>query len=80
MFTVYILQSLKDGRTYVGQTNNMDDRLLRHNDGQVRATKNRRPLKILFQENFNTRKESMARELWWKSSTGRKKMRELFFK
>lgn len=66
-FFVYILRSLKDEGLYIGQTNNFEKRIIRHNTGQVSSTKNRRPLEVLYTEKFNTRKESMAREKYLKS-------------
>ncbi|EKE22097.1 MAG: hypothetical protein ACD_7C00048G0003 [uncultured bacterium] len=66
-FFVYILKSLKDEKLYIGQTNNLEKRIIRHNAGQVSSTKNRRPLKIIYSEKFYTRKESMAREKYLKS-------------
>ena len=78
MFYVYFLQSLKDGKTYVGYTSDLKDRLLRHQCGHVKSTKHRRPFKVLFVEQFVTLKEAKDRELYWKSSSGRNKLRTLF--
>lgn len=78
MYFVYILQSLKDMRTYVGYTYEINQRLLRHNSGQVEATKNRTPLKLLFTEEFETEQEAKKRELYWKSGAGRRKLKEYF--
>ena len=75
---VYILQSLSDGRTYVGSTNNLSRRLKQHNSGQVKSTKHRLPLKILFIEKFQTLSEARKRENWWKSGAGRNKLKEYF--
>ncbi|MGW8185556.1 MAG: GIY-YIG nuclease family protein [Candidatus Moraniibacteriota bacterium] len=47
-FFIYILESLKDGKLYIGQTNNLENRIIRHNSGQVSSTKNRRPLEIIY--------------------------------
>lgn len=66
-FFVYILESLQDKKLYIGQTNNLENRINRHNAGQVSSTKNRRPLKIIHSEKFSTRKESMDREKYLKS-------------
>lgn len=79
MFYIYILQSLKDGGTYTGYSKDVNDRLRRHNEGSVNATKYRRPLTLIFKESFNTQKEAKDRELWWKSGAGRRKMKELFY-
>ena len=80
MYKIYVLQSLKDRKTYTGYTSNLENRLAYHNSGHVKATKHRRPLKILFTEDFNTVAEAKARELWWKSKSGRTKLKEFFNK
>jgi len=67
LFFVYILKSLKDSKFYIGQSNNLEDRIKRHNGGQVRATKHRRLLILVYQETFSTRTESMQREKYLKS-------------
>ncbi|MEK6570515.1 MAG: GIY-YIG nuclease family protein, partial [Bacteroidota bacterium] len=53
-FYVYVLRSLKDGKLYIGQTNNLQERLLRHNHGRVKSTKGRRPLQLIYFEVLNT--------------------------
>lgn len=78
MCCVYILQSLKDNRTYVGYTNSFERRLNEHNSGQSKATKYRAPFKLLLKEEFESMSEAKKRELWWKSGAGRKKLREYF--
>jgi putative endonuclease len=78
MFFVYILLSLKDKKTYIGFTNNIQRRFDQHNAGLVRSTKYRTPFKLLFTENFTTSQEARKRELWWKSSSGRQKLKEYF--
>ncbi|MBM3256994.1 MAG: GIY-YIG nuclease family protein [Candidatus Liptonbacteria bacterium] len=78
MYFVYILLSEKDRRTYVGYTHDLDARLTLHNSGRVKATKFRRPLKLFISEQFSNEVEAKNRELWWKSGSGRNKLRELF--
>ncbi len=43
---VYILQSLKNGRYYIGSTNKINRRLKEHNTGKVKSTCFIRPLKL----------------------------------
>lgn len=43
---VYILQSIKNQRYYIGSTNNLERRLLEHDRGLVSATKGLRPLAL----------------------------------
>jgi len=45
-FGIYILQSLKNSRYYIGSTNEMNRRLVQHNRGHVRATRHIRPLEL----------------------------------
>jgi len=79
MFTVYILQSLKDTRTYIGYTNDFERRFQEHNSGQSKSTKYRAPFKLLFKEEFGTSFEAKKREMWWKSGAGRRKLKEYFY-
>jgi len=61
-FFVYIMESLVDSTYYVGQTNNLYDRLKRHNSGIIKSTKSKKPLKICYFEEYKTRSEAMFRE------------------
>ncbi len=45
MYYVYILKC-SDNKLYTGCTNDLKERIERHNKGRVPATKNRRPLKL----------------------------------
>ena len=54
MYFVYILQSIKDKKYYIGQTENVDDRLAIHNKGLVRSTRLRIPFIIVKTETFDT--------------------------
>ncbi|MBM3209404.1 GIY-YIG nuclease family protein [Candidatus Shapirobacteria bacterium] len=45
---VYILESLKDHRQYIGSTPNIQRRLEEHNRGFVKSTRNRRPLVLKY--------------------------------
>jgi putative endonuclease len=71
MFTVYILQSEKDNKRYIGFTHNIALRLNQHNSGQVKSTKNRRPLKLIYTETFENKYEAMKREKEIKDKKGK---------
>jgi putative endonuclease len=62
MFYVYVLKSRKDQKYYIGQTANISARLLCHNRGDVKSTRKRRPMDIVFYENYETRAGAMKRE------------------
>lgn len=75
--TVYILRSLAKARTYVGQTNNIDKRVAKHQQGLVNSTRSYRPWQLVYKEEFESRAEAMRRETWYKSPAGRKRITEL---
>jgi putative endonuclease len=70
-FFVYILQNTT-GRFYIGQTNNLDARLRRHNEGKVFSTKNRGHWQVIFNRPFATRSEAMMAESFLKSMKNKK--------
>lgn len=62
MYYVYVLISLKTGRYYVGSTQDLEDRMARHNGGRSKATKGGVPWKLVHSETFSTRAEAVHRE------------------
>jgi len=52
MFTVYALQSDATGNFYIGQTADLDRRLLEHQQGLARYTRNRGPWRLVYQEKY----------------------------
>ncbi len=77
MYLVYILKSLKDNEYYIGQTNNLDLRLKRHNTGLIRSTRNRIPLILIKKEFYNTRGETRQRENYLKNLKGGNEFRKI---
>ncbi len=67
MYFVYILQSIQNKRHYTGHTDDLEDRLRRHNNGLVKSTKPHCPWKVIYTENFATKSEAYKRELEIKS-------------
>jgi len=62
-YFMYILECA-DKSFYVGSTNNLEKRLIQHNESKWGAhyTKIRRPVILLYSEEFNTLKEARRRE------------------
>ncbi|MFO7843700.1 MAG: GIY-YIG nuclease family protein [Bacteroidales bacterium] len=77
MFYVYILYSDKFNRFYTGFTKDIKQRLKEHNAGQTKSTKPYRPWQLIFQEVCETRMEARKREKYYKSGTGREKIKEI---
>ena len=70
-YYTYILQSDKDGSFYIGQTENLEERLEKHNLSLSKYTSNKIPWKIVFFEEFETRKEAISRERFLKKQRNR---------
>jgi putative endonuclease len=61
-YYTYILRSESTVMFYCGQTDSIDHRLVRHNDGMVKSTKHGIPWKLIGFVTFESRSESMALE------------------
>ena len=74
---VYILQSLKDGRYYIGESGNVEERLLFHNSGRQRSTRTRIPFRLILIEECADRGEALKREKQIKSWKGGEAFKKL---
>ena len=72
MWYTYILLSKKDNKLYTGYTNNLLKRLEKHNKGEVYATKNREPFKLIYYEACHSRLDAFQREKYLKSGMGKR--------
>ena len=61
-YFLYILQSLRTQRFYVGQTQDLAGRVEYHNRYGNRFTRNRGPWKLVYWEAFPTRSQALSRE------------------
>lgn len=69
---VYILQSNSDaGRYYVGLTDDLKDRLRRHNGGEVSHTSKFAPWRVKTAVAFSDRERASHFERYLKTSSGR---------
>ena len=68
----YVLKSNLDDKLYIGWTNNLKNRILEHNSGKVQATKNRRPLKLVYYEACTQKEKAIRREKYFKTGYGRR--------
>jgi putative endonuclease len=72
MYFVYVLKSKKDGEFYTGFTENVENRLTKHNDGLVTSTKDRRPLSVVYVEGGLNKTDALHREIYLKTSWGKR--------
>ena len=77
---VYILECA-DNTLYTGYTNDLDNRLKAHNAGKgAKYTKSRLPVKLVYSESFDDKKEAMSREWFIKHRLTREEKLELIKK
>jgi putative endonuclease len=75
-FFVYVWQSKKDSRLYVGFTIDLDKRIQEHNNGKTKSTKGFRPWVLVYKEIVETRELARSREKFLKSGIGKKIIKE----
>lgn len=77
MFYVYVLQSEKNGRYYIGHTNSLERRLKQHNAGLVPSTRYLRPLTLVYAEQYEEGTQARQRERWLKAQKSRRMLEGL---
>ena len=76
MYYVYVLRNKLNNKFYIGSTNNLDERIKRHNEGRSGYTK-RGKWEVYYFEEYKTRSEAMKREKEIKSKKSRKYIENL---
>jgi putative endonuclease len=71
-YYVYVLQSEKDRKFYIGCASNIKKRLEEHNSGKVSTTRNRRPLKLIYWEGCLNQQDAASRERYLKTTWGKR--------
>jgi putative endonuclease len=77
---VYIIQSQKDHKYYIGSTSNLESRLIYHNSGRQRSTRSRIPFRLVYSEKFNSKSEALRRERYIKLLKGGEAFKRLIGK
>lgn len=74
-FYTYILEC-SDGSLYTGYTVNLEKRLKEHNSGKhgAKYTRSRRPCKLVYFEEYQTKQEAMRREVAIKKLSRKEKL------
>ena len=70
-YFVYILESLKNGKYYIGYSSNLEKRLVRHNQGKTKGNRANAPFKLVFKEEFANSTEARKKELYIKKQKSR---------
>jgi putative endonuclease len=61
-YFVYVIKSEIDGSYYIGSTQDLTERLDRHNQGRSLYTKAKRPWKLVYKEEHPDRAKAVRRE------------------
>lgn len=71
-FYVYILECA-DNTLYTGYTDDLEKRLIVHNAGEgAKYTRSRRPCRLVYSEEYETKREAQSREWYIKHTMNRK--------
>ena len=71
-FYIYVLFSEKDNQFYTGYTSNLLNRMKEHEDGNVKSTKGKRPLKLDYWEGCLNQQDATHREKYLKTTYGKR--------
>ena len=77
MHSVYILRSKKDKSLDIGYSSNIKERLIEHQKGKVYSTRDKRPLKMIYAELYENKKDAMQREKFFKTGWGRNYIKKI---
>lgn len=74
---VYAIKSTSRNYIYVGLTNNLEERIKRHNLGENKTTLCYAPFELIYVENCLDRKSARRREKYLKSGIGKEYLKSL---
>ncbi|MFH0734985.1 MAG: GIY-YIG nuclease family protein [bacterium] len=80
MFNTYIIYSKTLDKYYIGSTENIEDRLVRHNRGSSKYTSKAKDWILVYTEKFDTKSEAIKREYEIKRQKSRKYIEKLLKK
>lgn len=75
-FFVYVIHSVCSNKTYIGQTCDLEKRIIQHNDPDNKSSlftkRYKGPWELVYSEEFKSRSEAVLREQYFKSGAGRR--------
>ncbi len=83
MFYVYVIESLKLGKLYIGYSQDLTKRLKEHNQGLNFSTKPYKPWRCIYYEACLNEEDAMRREKYLKTTQGnrllKRRLKEYFY-
>ena len=77
MFSIYVIQSIKHWKYYIGYSEDIHKRLQYHNLWKVKSTKPYTPYKIIYSEEYKTKTEALKREKELKKMKGNSRFKSI---
>ena len=77
MFYAYVIKSINLDYYYKGHCEDLVNRLKQHNCGMTESIRPYIPFIIVYQEGFFTKEEAIAREKYFKTSAGRRFLKNI---
>ena len=62
MYYVYLIESRKTEKFYIGYTPDLKDRIHKHNTGKVASTKAYIPYELIYYEAYKSKRDAITRE------------------
>jgi putative endonuclease len=72
VYYAYVLKSVDHEYYYKGHCEDLERRLEQHNSGMTASNRPYIPFRIAYYETFDSEKEAITREKYFKSAAGRK--------
>jgi putative endonuclease len=77
MFFAYVIKSIKHDYYYKGHCRNLNERLEQHNSGMTQSIRPYIPFILVYFEKFETEKQAIEREKYFKTSAGRRFLKKV---
>ncbi len=74
---VYVLRSKRDGKFYIGSTNDLKRRLQQHQRGENTSTSKRLPVELIYFEGHRSKNDALRREKYFKTTKGKITLRQI---
>jgi putative endonuclease len=71
MFYAYVIKSTSQEYFYKGHCKDISIRLQEHNMGKTKSNKHYAPFELVYFESFESEKEAISREKYFKTAAGR---------
>ncbi len=79
MFFAYVLKSIHHNYFYKGHSKDLTARLQQHNSGMTKSIRPYIPFEIVYFEEFDTEREAIEREKYFKTAAGRRFLKTKMF-